>query len=202
MHQRGGVVYKCCNFFVTGVPVSRLNQWHRSALTDVSCSARWQALHKLGRLSHAHALPPDRIGFKWCTILAGIVKLCAWHNSQIGLAFSLLLRSLSHCRVLYYLRACARFIVLNKKGACIAPLLFQCFCWGIICASAINELNTGKPYKDRGAGRKFGLGHGLQAMQSAFCWRLALRYIIPFCWLAATNWLSARSVLRKPFSAA
>jgi len=50
---------------------------------------------------------------------------------------------------------------------------------GIICESAINELNTGKPYKDRGAGRKFDLGHGLQAMQSAFCWRMALRYIIP-----------------------
>jgi len=37
--KTSGVVDVCCKFWVTGVPASRLNHWHRSALTGVSCSA-------------------------------------------------------------------------------------------------------------------------------------------------------------------
>jgi len=53
---------------------------------------------------------------------------------------------------------------------------------GIVYQSAINELSTGKPCKDRGAGQQSGPIYGLQIIQSVFFWRMALKYRIPIVW--------------------
>jgi len=110
--KAGGVVDDCCKFLVTGVPASRLNHWHRSALTGVSCSAIWHSLHQLCRLSHAHASDRLQVAHpiggdgqalclaqltQWVSIQLGVTQPCASGACCRLVIGSLCLTKGAHC---------------------------------------------------------------------------------------------------------